>query len=123
MPWQPPPRVRPLAVCVFREGDRILVFEGHDPVKGESFYRPIGGGIEFGEHGAQTIVREVREELGAEVENVRYLGAIENVYTYAGAPGHEVVLVYDGELADRSLYDRADLELCEGEGDERSCCA
>ncbi len=44
-------RVRPLAICVFRHHDRILVMEGYDPVKKEHFYRPLGGGIEFGEPG------------------------------------------------------------------------
>jgi hypothetical protein len=41
--------IRPVALCVFRNNDGILVFEGYDDVKGETFYRPPGGGIEFGE--------------------------------------------------------------------------
>jgi NTP pyrophosphatase (non-canonical NTP hydrolase)/8-oxo-dGTP pyrophosphatase MutT (NUDIX family) len=98
--------IRPLALCVFRHGDRILVGEGHDPVKGSRFYRPLGGGIEFGEHGLQTVARELGEEMGAAVANVRYLGTLENVFTYAGETGHEIVLIYDGELVDRSLYER-----------------
>lgn len=42
-------RIRPLAICVFRHQDRILVAEGYDPVKDEHFYRPLGGGNEFGD--------------------------------------------------------------------------
>ena len=60
-------RIRPLAICLFRHNERILVAEAYDPVKKEAFYRPLGGGIEFGEHSEQTIQRELLEEIGAEV--------------------------------------------------------
>lgn len=103
-------RIRPLALCVFRHGDRILIAEGYDTVKGQAFYRPLGGGIEFGETSQQTIAREIREELGVAVSHVRYLGTLENVFTFEGQPGHEIVLVYDGRLGDERLYDRAALE-------------
>jgi NTP pyrophosphatase (non-canonical NTP hydrolase)/8-oxo-dGTP pyrophosphatase MutT (NUDIX family) len=118
MPFQVPPRIRPIAVCVFRDGDRILVGEGHDPVKDEWFYRPLGGSIELGEHGVQTIAREMREELGAEVAGLRFLGTLENVFTYAGQPGHEIVLVYDGAFVDRSLYRQERLQI--GDDDQRA---
>jgi hypothetical protein len=41
-------KIRPIAICVFRHKDRILVAEGYDPVKKQTFYRPLGGVIEFG---------------------------------------------------------------------------
>lgn len=41
--------VRPVAICLIRKGDAILVLEGRDEVKGETFYRPLGGAVEFGE--------------------------------------------------------------------------
>ena len=111
----PPPRIRPLAICVFSHEGRILVNEAHDPVKGLNFCRPLGGGIEFGETGVQAVDREIHEEIGAAVTNVRYVGTLENIFTYLGKPGHEIVLVYDGELVDRSLYEREFLEGVEGE--------
>lgn len=58
--------VRPIALCVFRdESDRILVLEGYDPTRALTFYRRLGGGIEFGERSQDTVAREIREELGA----------------------------------------------------------
>jgi 8-oxo-dGTP pyrophosphatase MutT (NUDIX family) len=101
------PRIRPLAICVFRHEDKILVFEGFDPVKGEIFYRPLGGGIEFGESSEETVHRELREEIGADVKDLVYLGALENIFTFNGEPGHEIVQVYDGELTDSGLYEQA----------------
>lgn len=105
-----PPRIRPLAICLFTRGDRLLVVEGFDPGKQEYFFRPIGGGIEFGEWAAETIAREVMEELGAHVRDVRYLFTLENIFVFNHTPGHEIVLVYDGVFADETLYAREYLE-------------
>ncbi|UED82197.1 NUDIX domain-containing protein [Lysinibacillus sp. CD3-6] len=55
------------AICLFRNDDLILVAEGFDEVKGEFYYRPIGGKIEFGETSAEAIQREVREEIEANI--------------------------------------------------------
>lgn len=109
--------VRPIAICVFRHDDRILAAEYDDPVRGITFYRPLGGTIEFGEHSAATIEREMAEELGASVTNLRFLGALENVFTHKGQAGHEIVLVYDGELVDPLLYSRETLEGVEDSGE------
>jgi ADP-ribose pyrophosphatase YjhB (NUDIX family) len=72
-------RIRTIAIGIFRRGDSIFVVEGYDPNKGETFFRPLGGEIEFGERGSEALAREMREETGLEVENVRYLGTCENI--------------------------------------------
>ncbi len=95
-------RIRPIAICVCRDGNRILVTEFS--IKGRLYYRPIGGTIEFGERGEEAIRREFREEIAAELMELRYLGTLENIYTDAGRRGHEIVLVYDGRLANTGLY-------------------
>ena len=102
-------RIRPLAICVFRSHDRILVMEGYDSVKKEYFYRPLGGRIEFGEPSAETICRELMEEINVEVDrqSLKYLGTLENIFTFNGKPGHEIVLIYDGSLKEPGLYHQA----------------
>lgn len=102
-------RVRPKAVCVCSDGDRILVNAAADVVTGERYYGPLGGEIEFGEYAADAVVRELREEIGVAVTDLQLLGVLENVFTYEGVPGHEIVFVYDARLADASLYARATL--------------
>ncbi len=99
-------RVRPLAICVFRNRGRILVMEGYDKVKKEYFYRPLGGKIEFGESSIETICRELMEEINVDVdsESLRYLGTVENIFTFNSRPGHEIVLIYDGAFKDAGLY-------------------
>lgn len=99
-------KVRAIAVCVLQNRGAIFVFEGHDQTKGETFYRPLGGTIEFGEHSSQTVLREFREEINSEIKNLEYLGAFENIFIHEGQPGHEIVLVYKGDFADASMYER-----------------
>jgi len=106
----PPRTIRPIAICVFRDNRRILVAEAFDSKKNQVFYRPLGGTIEFGEHSRDTIRREMREEINAEVTDLHYLGTLENIFTYEGQPGHEIVQVYDGRLVDPSLYARETFE-------------
>ena len=108
--------IRPLAICLFSRNDRILAAEGYDPTKQQMFYRPLGGAIEFGETSAQTIIRELREELGATVTDLHYLGTLENIFIYDGQQGHEIVMVYDGRLADESLYAAVALDGHEDDG-------
>jgi 8-oxo-dGTP pyrophosphatase MutT (NUDIX family) len=99
-----PSKIRPLAIGIFRRNDEILVFEGYDPQKRQVFYRPLGGAIEFGEYGHQALAREMREEIGARVKDLRYLDVRENIFVYDGQLGHEIVLVYEGSLADDAVY-------------------
>jgi ADP-ribose pyrophosphatase YjhB (NUDIX family) len=97
-------RIRPIAICIIRHGEHIFVAEGYDPVKDETFYRPLGGSIEFGETGRQTIGRELREELDAEVIVGRYLCTSENIFTFNGHTGHEIVLIFEAEFADLQRF-------------------
>lgn len=98
------PRIRPIVIGVALRDDRVFAIEGFDTRKGERFYRPPGGGIEFGETGEQALRREFREELDVELTSATYLGTLENVFTYEGRLGHEIVLVYRIELADGERF-------------------
>ena len=113
-------RIRPLAICVFRHNDRILVAEGYDSVKDEYFYRPLGGGIEFGETSVETVCRELMEEINVEVdmESLKYLGTVENIFHFNGTASHEIVLIYDGALKESGLYEQAVIAGKEANGED-----
>lgn len=113
-------QIRPIAICVFLRENKILVTEGRDPVKVETFYRPLGGGIEFGESSEETVRREIMEEIDVEVddESLRYLGALENIFMFNGSPGHEIVLVYDGGLKEPEWYQQAVIWGKEANGED-----
>ncbi len=105
--------IRHLAICVFRHQTRILVGRGFDEETKEPFLRPLGGAVEFGERVVDALRREIREELGVEITNPVQLGVLENLFTYCGQPGHEIVFVFDAEFADPQLYSEPTLPLLE----------
>lgn len=98
------PHIRTVALALVRHGDRILVEKGRDAVKDETFFRLLGGTVEFGETGAETVRRELLEELGTEAEVGRLAATIENHFTYLGEQAHEICLVYECSLRDERLY-------------------
>jgi ADP-ribose pyrophosphatase YjhB (NUDIX family) len=111
-----PAVIRPVALAAVRRRGDLLVYEGTDPTKDETFYRPLGGGIEFGEPAGSALRREMREELGVEVRNVALLGVLENIFHAFGRPYHEIVFIFSADLADRALYERDHLGVVIGEG-------
>ena len=106
-------QIRPIAICLFRHGERLLVSEGFDAAKQSYFCRPLGGGIEFGETSHAAVLREIEEEIGAAIENLRLVGVLENIFMYEGQRGHEIVFVYDAEFVDKTLYEQAEIICCE----------
>jgi 8-oxo-dGTP pyrophosphatase MutT (NUDIX family) len=109
-------RIRPLALCIFHHHGKILVNQFHDTEQQRTLYRPVGGGIEFGERSAETIAREVQEELGLSIHDIRLLGTLESLFTYAGQPGHEIVQVYDATFDDAHVYEKMELKGHESNG-------
>lgn len=108
--------IRPIALCIVWRADAVLVYEGFDPSKRQTFYRPLGGGIEFGEHSSAAAVRELREELGTRFLVPQLIGTIENIFVYDGETGHEIVQLYEGTLGDTGLYARDELVANEDNG-------
>ncbi|MCK4452291.1 MAG: NUDIX domain-containing protein, partial [Anaerolineae bacterium] len=63
------------AGCIRDEEGRILLLRRSD---GDNLWGLPGGGIELGERAADAAVREVREEIGLEVEPVALIGVYSN---------------------------------------------
>lgn len=112
--------IRAKAVCLFRYKNKVLLAAGYDPATDEHYLLPIGGGIEFGETSAQAAQREVMEEIGAEIYDLRLLGVLENLFSFNGNSGHEIVFVYEAQFVNKSLYEQAELRAVESNGIEFS---
>lgn len=106
-------QIRPKAICAFRRNGKILVAHGLDRLRAQRFARPLGGTIEFGERAVEALRREIREEVGAEIERPRLLGVLESLFALDGQAGHEIVFVFGADFADPRLYERLDLPLRE----------
>ena len=108
--------IRAKAVAVCRHDGRVLVERGYDRVADSRFYRAIGGHIDFGERAAQTVVREWREEYGLTLREPRLLGVVENLFTWEGRPGHEIVFCFEAHVAERDVYGRDEVAGMDPEG-------
>ncbi|OHX29923.1 NUDIX hydrolase [Bacillus mycoides] len=95
------PRAKAFGIAIQQE--RLLVQEYR--TGDETYYRPLGGAIELGEKSADTIIREFKEELHAEIEVTNYLGCLENIFHLDGEIGHEIIQLYSLRLLDTSLYE------------------
>ncbi len=90
-------RVIAIGVLVWRK--HLLVHRGYDHVKQETFFRPLGGGIEFDEEARDAVVREFREELDRGVEVGALISVTENMFNFDGAPEHEIVFEFEIDFA------------------------
>lgn len=97
------------------QGERTFISEGYDPVKQQTFYRAMGGGVDFGETSFEALQREFQEEIQAELTNIHYLGCIENLFTFNGKQGHEILQVYQCDFVDPKFYQLENLVFAEGE--------
>ena len=92
--------IRPIALGIAIKNNKLLVGEGFDKVKNQTFYRCLGGGIEFLEKSSDALKREFKEEIGADITVKDFLGISENIFTYQGKNAHELILFYSIEISD-----------------------
>ena len=67
------PRIEPCVIVLVTRGDELLLARHKE--RNQNIYTCIAGFIEAGESAEQAVVREVREEVGIEIQNVRYAGS------------------------------------------------
>lgn len=61
-------------------------------------YALIGGRVKIGESSVNTIKREIKEELGKDIEITGYISTIENFFEMKGSKYHEIMFVYKIEF-------------------------
>lgn len=109
-----PGEIRILVLGLIRQGDRLFLAEGFDPLKQQNFYRAMGGGVDFGETSLDALKREFFEEIQAELTNIKYLGCLESIYVFKGEPGHEIIQLYQCDFVDPKFYQLKRIPFNEG---------
>lgn len=97
--------IRPIALGLAIKNNKLLVSEGFDKVKNETFYRCLGGGIEFLEKSEKALKREFLEEINVDIAVKNFLGISENIFTYQGKKAHELILFYSIEIPDKNYQE------------------
>ncbi|HLO85157.1 MAG TPA: NUDIX domain-containing protein [Nostocaceae cyanobacterium] len=108
-----PGEIRVIVLALIRDGDRLFVSEGYDSSKQSTFYRALGGGVEFGETSRNALIREFQEEIQAELTNIKYLACIENLFIFNNQQGHEIIQLYQCDFADSQFYQIESLTFSE----------
>jgi ADP-ribose pyrophosphatase YjhB (NUDIX family) len=114
--WRPVEAVRAVAIGIARRDDRLLAVEVLDNDGALKGWRPPGGGVNFMELAADTLKREIREELGCDVRIEGAPEVFENLYMHHEAKGHEIVFAYEISLLDGTIHSRDRFVIKENEG-------
>jgi 8-oxo-dGTP pyrophosphatase MutT (NUDIX family) len=100
-----------VAGILFHE-DKVLI---HRLVR-DDFYAFPGGRVEMFESTDKTIVREMKEELGIDVEIIRLLWVCEHFFNHNQSEYHEICFYYLIDCNYESFYDKEDIfYITEGE--------
>lgn len=104
------PRIAPCIIVLVTDGHRVLLALG-EKVKQRGWYSTLAGFIESGESAEQAVAREVKEEVGIEVANIRYLNSQAWPFPnqlmlgfHADYAGGEIVLAPE-EIAEARWFD------------------
>jgi len=101
--------IRPIVLGILIRNNKLLVSEGVDNVKNNHFYRCLGGGIEFTETSQEALKREFMEEIGININVQDCLGFYENIFTYNGKQGHELVFFYKIDISDNDYQEEYEM--------------
>ena len=93
-------RISPSMIVLVTRGDEVLLARSPRFVTG--VYSTLAGFVEPGESAEECVAREVREEVGIEVQNLQYLGS-------QGWPfPHSLMLGFHAEYAGGDIVPQAD---------------
>jgi NAD+ diphosphatase len=107
------PRISPAIITLVRKGDQALL--ANNAKFPGAFYSTLAGFADIGESLEETLAREVKEEVGVDVTNVRYFGSqpwpfpnsLMIAFTADWAGGD--IAVDQAEIADARWFSASDL--------------
>jgi ADP-ribose pyrophosphatase YjhB (NUDIX family) len=94
-----PQRSRISAYALIHDSNRILLCRLSKEIpRWEGFWTLPGGGLNFGEHPEETVVREVEEETGFLVK-IRSVATVDSIHDTSGSEDfHGIRIIYHVDL-------------------------
>ncbi|MDE5764959.1 MAG: NAD(+) diphosphatase [Ruminococcus sp.] len=110
------PRINPAVIAGVTDGDRILVTR-YAGSRGVNYDALVAGFVEIGETPEQTVAREVMEETGLKVKNIRYYKSQPWGYSagllmgfYCEADSSDKIVLDESELQSAVWVKREDIK-------------
>lgn len=108
------PKISPAVIVAVTNGDKLLMSRYRDrPYRG---YALIAGFVEIGETFEETVHREVMEEVGLKVKNIRYFKSQPWAFTdtemigfFAELDGDDTIRLQEDELSEAGWYRREEI--------------
>lgn len=104
------PRIEPCVIVLVNKGDKILL--ARHVQRNQNVYACIAGFMEAGETAEQAVAREVLEETGIRVKNIRYRGSqswpfpSQLMLAFTAEYDSGELKLQEDELSDASWFDR-----------------
>ena len=108
------PRIAPACIIALTNGDRLMLSKYAN--RNYTRYGLLAGFVEIGETAEECVAREVMEEVGLKVKNVRYYGSQPwgiagnlSIGYFCDLDGDDQVTLDENELASAEWFDRSNL--------------
>ncbi len=95
------------AILTNNSGEILLVERAVEPGKG--LLDTPGGFIDIGENAEDGLDRELKEELGIEIKDLKYFGSFPGTYIFDGIEIVVLGFIYIGKITDQKIIPSSDV--------------
>jgi len=89
------------------KGELLLVERRVDPGKG--LWDVPGGFVDLEENAEESMTREIKEETGLNVKELKYVSSHDDTYFFEGIEFPIIVLMFEGQIGDQEVFPSDDV--------------